>query len=275
MKKLMASALCGLMAFCAYAGPAGLVVKGVTKTWDEVAKIALKASGKTASDDAVKAAAKTIETASAKYGDNVAEASMRGGVEVAEQSLKRGGKFVAMLKQAGGYSDDTIKAVTQNADEAVKYSTKYGDDVVRLASKAPGVYAKGIGLVERSGANARNVIPALADLPAEQIPQVLGAVEKNPGVAKEFLVGVSKGGQYFVDKVFALNAKQILAGTLGVAAITAAVRATEPLVATGGAINANSDDIAKGWVVCMLVVSCFAGVALIVLVVRKTSRKNG
>ena len=72
-----------------------------------------------------------------------------------------------------------------------------------------------------------------------------------------------------------MNAKQILAGTLGVAAITAAVRATEPLVATGGAINANSDDIAKGWVVCMLVVSCFAGVALLVFVVRKTSRKNG
>lgn len=253
MKRFVVCVMCGLMAFCICAGPVGLVVKGVTKTWDEVAKIALKASGKSASDDAVKAAAKTIEKASAKYGDDVAEVAMRGGVEAAEQSLKRGGKFVALLKQAGCYSDDAVKAVVLNADDAVKYTAKYGDDVLRLASKASGVYAKGIGLVERSGASAKKVIPALADLPAEQIPQVLGAVEKNPSVAKDFLAGVCKGGRYFVDKVFAMNGKQILAGTLGVAAIEAAVRTTAPLAATGELISSGSEETAERVVTLSLI----------------------
>jgi hypothetical protein len=224
------------------AGVGGVVVKGVAKTWDEVAKIALKASGKSVTDDAVKGASKTIQNAASKYGDDVAISSMRGGVEVAEQSLRRGGDFVTLLRSAGKHSDDAVKAIALNSDDAIKYATKYGDDVVMLSAKAPGVFTRGIALVEKSGgANAKNAIKVIAtELPDDQITQVFGAIERNPSVAGEFIDGMVKGGKYFLDKIFAVNGKQILAGGLTSAMI---------IVALNNPVKAQADimlDDAKG-----------------------------
>lgn len=294
------------LAHSALAGAGGLVVKGVFKTWDEIAKVALKVSGKAVTDDAVKASARTIEEAASRYGDDVAKATMRGGVEVAEQSMKHGGRFVRCLNTAATYSDDAVKAIARNGGDVVKYAGKYGDDAVVLASKAPGTFTHGITLIERSGIeNVGQTLKAVVTkIPDEQIPQVFGVIQRNPTVAKQFLDGVSKGGKYFVDKIFAVNGKQILAGTLGTAAIVAAVRQTAPAAAEGAAVEQQTEVVTglmkgndrltkdqKGFVKrwlesttvnrimnaigrlsMALIGTVVAGVALLIFVIRKTRK---
>ena len=307
MKRAFLSIGIIMMSCCLYAGAAGVLVKGVVKSWDEIAKVALKVSGKSVTDDAVKAAAKTIERAAAKYGDDVAVATMRGGVEVAEQSIKRGGKFVKVLKSAANYSDEAIKAVALHSDDAIAFTAKYGDDVLKLGSKAPGAFSRGIALIEKSGvSNVGNTLKVIVkEVPSEQLPQVFGAIEKNPSVAKQFLDGVGRGGKHFVDKIFALNAKQILSGTLGAAAIATAVRMTAPnaaegdairtqtkaattMIESGGSLNDNQREFVNDWSkttsttrktnalsasMIGLVIAIFIGVSLLVYVIRK-SRVN-
>jgi len=239
MRKIFLMSFASLIACSVLAGVGGIMVKGVVKTWDEIARIALKASGKPVTDDAVKSASKVIENAASKYGDDIAEASMRGGVEVAEQSLKQGQKFILLLKKASVVSADAVKSIAVNSDDALQYTAKYGDDVVRLGSKTP----LAISLVEKSGVeNARKVVSIMAtEIPPEQTTQLLGAVQRNPTVSRQLFDGVARGGKYFVDKLFALNAKQILAGTLGAAAIEGVVRKTRPDVERGKNISKDGD----------------------------------
>lgn len=213
MKKILAVVASIALAGNLFAGAAGLVVKGALKTWDEAAKIALKVSGRTASDDAVKAAAKTLETTSEKYGDDVARASMRGGIEVAEQVAKHGGMFANVVRTTARFSDDALRTMALSGDKAVSICAKHGDGVVR----------------------------AVAKLPVEDGTRLLGAIDRNPQVAKELMEGVEKGGKTFLDRLFEVNGMQILAGTLGAAAITGAVRVTAPAAAEGDAIRQQTE----------------------------------
>lgn len=294
------------LAHSVLAGAGGLVVKGVFKTWDEIAKVALKVSGKAVTDDAVKVSARTIEEAASRYGDDVAKAAVRGGVEVAEQSMKHGGRFVRCLNAAATYSDDAVKAIARNGGDVVKYVEKYGDDAAVLASKAPGTFTHGITLIEKSGVeNVGQTLKIVAtQIPKEQIPQVFGAIQKNPTVAKEFLDGVSKGGKDFVDRICTVNWKQILAGTLGSGAIITAVNLTAPQAAEGEAIRTGTKKVIElvggdghltdlqqwfvdTWIkttsairrmeanrilIISLIGAAFAGVALLVYVIRKTRK---
>ena len=200
MKKILVVVVSVALAGNLFAGAAGLVVKGALKTWDEAAKIALKVSGRTASDDAVKAAAKTLEATSEKYGDDIAQASMRGGMEVAEQVAKQGGGFANLVRTTVRFSDDALRTMALNGDKAVHICAMHGDEVVR----------------------------AVAKLPVEDGTRLLGAIDRNPQVAKDLMEGVEKGGKTFLDRLFAVSGRQILAGTLGAAAITGAVRVTAP-----------------------------------------------
>ena len=269
MKKCLVCSAAMAIAALSYAGAAGLVIKGVSHSWDEIARMALKASGRELADDAVKSAAKTIEQAAEKYGDDVAKASVRGGVEVAEQTMKRGGRFFAVLQKAARHSDESLRALALNADDIVKYSAKYGDDVVvKLNAKVPGQVSRMVAAAEKSGVGGvEGVVRAVSNLPAEDIPRVLGAVEKNPSVAREFLEHVEKGGKYFVDKVFAVNAKQIMAGGLSVAMIVSASRATAPLAATGEKIKEgppiDGSIIVDGMKYGMIILALCAGIGLI------------
>jgi len=309
MKQLFVVALSIVVAYSAFAGAGGIVVKGIAKTWDEIARVALKASGKTATDDAVKAASKTIETAASKYGDDVAEASMRGGVEVAEQSLKRGSEFVSLLRRAGTVSDEAIRAVVLNSDDAIKYASKYGDDAIKFAAKAQNSFARGVAIIERAKVDdvGKMLNTVASEIPADQISQVVGVAERNQTVAKQFFDGISKGGRYFVDKLFSVNAKQILAGGMTVAMIEVALggresvkNLTHPIKEQGEAIRRQNekamqiidemdaegkkqfadkeagrthtflDEWAETVKVSAIVFVCFIGLSLLVFVVRKT-----
>ena len=276
MKKRLVCSVTMAITALSYAGAAGLVIKGVSRSWDEIAKMALKVSGRELTDDAVKSASKTIEHAAREYGDDVAKASVRGGVEVAEQTMKRGGRFFGVLQKAAQHSDESLRALALNADDIVKYSAKYGDDVVvKLNAKVPGQVSRMVAAAEKSGiSGVEGAVRAVANLPAEDIPRVLGAVEKNPSVAREFLEHVEKGGKYFVDKVFAVNAKQIMAGGLTAAMIVSAFRATAPFVATGEKIKEgppiDGGGIVDGMKYSMIILALCVGAALIVYAVRKT-----
>lgn len=235
-------------------GGTGLIIKGVSHSWDDVAKMALKVSGRNASDDAVKAAARTIKNVAGKYGDDIAEASTRGGIEVAEQAAKRGGgRFLHLVKVAGNYSDDSLRFLALHADDVIKYSAKYGDDIVRLNAKVPGMVPRAVSVLEERGVTGvQSAMRAMADLPTEDIPRVVGTLEKNPSVAREFVEHLVKGGKYFVDKLFSVNAKQIMAGGLTASMIVmasgassatqdAAQRMTAPYEATANAISQQMD----------------------------------
>ena len=213
MKKFLAAVVSVALAGNLFAGAAGLVVKGVLKTWDEVAKVALKVSGKTASDDAVKAAAKTLETTSSKYGDDVARASMRGGIEVAEQVARQGGRFASVVRMTARFSDDALRTMALNGDKAARICAMYGDDVVKSVAK----------------------------LPVEDGTRLLGAIERNPQVAKELMEEVEKGGKTFLDRLFEVSGRQILAGTLGASAIVWVVRETAPAAAEGDAVRQQTE----------------------------------
>ena len=144
------------------AGVGGLVAKGLSHTWDDAARVAAKAGGR------------------------------------------------SLVKGAG------------------QMALKAGAGVVRLGTATPELMARGTVLVERSGcANAGRAVKALADLPAEDVPRVVGALERNPGVAKEFLDALARGGKDFVDRIFKVNHRQILAGTLGAGAILAVSRGAD------------------------------------------------
>ena len=255
MKRILVCCVALFIGLPSFGGGAGLMIKGVFHSWDDVARMALKASGRNASDDAVKAAAKTIKNVAGKYGDDIAEASTRGGIEVAEQATKRGGgRFLQLVKVAGNYSDDSLRFLALHTDDVVKYSAKYGDDVVLLLNaKAPGLVPRAASVLEKRGVNGvQSAMRAMADLPTEDIPRVVGALEKNPSVAREFVEHLVKGGKYFVDKLFSVNAKQIMAGGLTASMIVMASGAssatqdaaqgmTAPYVATANAISQQMD----------------------------------
>jgi len=295
MKKCLFFVVMVSFALCAEAGAGGVVVKGVLKTWDEIAAIALKTSGRTASKEAVSTTAKILKAATEEYGDDVAIAAMKGGAEIAEQTAKNGGRFLSVIKRSGNASPEALRALAQNADDAMKFTAKYGDDILKLNSKSPGVFSRGVAVVEKSGVKTpASAIKAIAELPAEDVPRVIGALEKNPQVAQEFLAGVEKGGKTFVDKVFAVNGKQILAGTLGSAAIVGVIRVTAPRAAEARAVDAQTDiatdaiknssekekmEFAQAWsnttnsnrmsmtravAIGVIMLACFAGIALVV-----------
>ena len=242
MKRSLICSVAIVIASLSYAGGAGLIIKGAFRSWDEIAKMALKVSGRELTDDAVRSAAKTIEHAAGEYGDDVAKASVRGGVEVAEQTMKRGGRFFGILQRTVQHSDESVRALALNADDMVKYSAKYGDDVVvKLNAKVPGQVSRMVSAAEKSGiGGVEGTVRSVSNLPADDISRVLGAVEKNPSVARNFLEHVEKGGKYFVDKIFALNAKQIMAGGLTTAMIVGASGVVDPFKKTGEAIERQS-----------------------------------
>ena len=226
MKSNRLAILLGIIAIgiSAQAGVGGVVVKGAFKTWDEIARLALKVSGKPLTDDAVKGTAKMIETAAGKYGDDVAVATVRGGVEVSEETLKTGGRFFVAVKKSGILTDDALRFLAKNSDEVLELSAKYGDDVLRLNGKVPGVMERGVKVFEKSGVDISRALKTVSDLPKEDIPRIFGAMEKNPSVAREIIEHLEKGGKYFVDKMFDLHGKQILAGGLTSAMIVATVK---------------------------------------------------
>lgn len=317
MKRISIYCVALSIALPSFAGGTGLIIKGVVHSWDDVAKIALKVSGRNVSDDAVKAAAKTLKNVAGKYGDDIAEASTRGGIEVAEQATKRGGgRFLQLVKVAGSYSDDSLRFLALHADDVVEYSMKYGDDIVRLNAKAPGLVPRVASVLEKSGVTGvQSAMRTMANLPTEDIPRVVGALEKNPSVAREFVEHLEKGGKYFVDKLFSMNAKQIMAGGLTASMIVMASGASEatqdvaqqmtaPYAATANAISQQmdtatsivqelSDEDKKEYVFKvqeqtgevqkhfgnivgypMIILACFVGAALLLLVFRKTSSAN-
>lgn len=206
-----------------FASPISPLLKLGLATWDDAAKIALKASGKSLTDDAVKGAARTLEAASTKYGDDVLKKSLRGGVEVSEQALRHGKSFIKALRLCP--TDIAARNLALHSDDVLKLSAKYGDSVIRLNSKIPGQTSKVIDICERSGFPVQEGLELFdAGLKEADLTKVIGALTRtsNPKVQKQFLKSLQAGGSKFVDNIFKLNGRQILASGLSGAMIVAA-----------------------------------------------------
>lgn len=212
------------------AGPSGLLVKGAFKTYDEIAKICLKISGREASQTTVSSAAKTLSTVAAKYGDDVARFSMKGGIEVAEQALRHGDDFIALLRRCADISPKAIRLVATNPDDLLRLTSKYGDDVLRVGAKLPGEIKPLVQTLEANHLPVKETLRALNGIDDSNLPRVIGALQraKSPSVAKDFMKAVERNGNQFIDRFFKLNGTQIFATGLSAAMITAAVQGIEP-----------------------------------------------
>lgn len=156
--------------------------------------------------------------------------------------------------------DDTAKVVLKSTGKKVtpaavkstskalgRAASKYGDDIVlRLSAKTPHLVEPTIKLLERPVLRTcgERAMRTISNLPAEEITRVVGAMEKNPSVAKTIVEHVEKGGKHFVDKLFELNGRQILMGGLSTAAIMSAYRLTAAANAEGNAIDERTKAIA-------------------------------
>lgn len=241
-----------MIAFCGtvtlMAGPGTVVVKGVTMLWDDVARVALKVAGKECTDDAVKASAKVLAEASGKYGDDVAEVAMRGGIEVAEGSLKHGKPFVELLRRnSGKMTSSILRQTALHADEMVKLSAQYGDDVIRLNEKLPGQTARLLSAIEKSGTTKAGALQMANALPTSELSRVTKCLESSVDGAtrKALLNAVQKGGSKFLDKLFAANARQIMAGGVTTAMILVAASAGNAIEDTTAIQTATAENSKK------------------------------
>lgn len=227
MKKILLICLTLLVAMTLTAGPAGLVIKGVTRGWDELAEMCLKVSGRSTSKASVEAASKTLAETAAKYGDDVARAATKGGIEVAEQALRHGDDFVNVLRRAS--SPAAIRLAATHTDDVLRFVPRYGDDVLRVGAKAQGQIGPLVRTLEAKKLPVKDSLKMLDALNAEELPRVVGALERanSPRTAQLFLDTAKAGGSKFLDKLFGAGGGTVIMTTgLSVAAITAAVRLT-------------------------------------------------
>ncbi len=212
------------------AGVGAGIVKATAKTWDEMAKVVLKAGRKQTTSSAGRAGVKA-------FGRAV-------GTKTASATVKAGAK--TMGKEVG---EKATSAAVKSMSKALGTAAKeYGDDVVlRLATKAPQLAVRTAGFTERTILRecGKAGMRTISNLPAEEITRVVGAIERNPSVAKVFVEHIEKGGQHFVDKIFALQGSQIMAGGLSAAAIVGVYGLTAPSRADGEAINGRAAEIRK------------------------------
>ncbi len=148
---------CLLASFMTYAVPVAPIVKGATMVWDEVAKVALKISGKEITKNSVKDTAGKLSKIAGTQGDNAARLAAKGGVVAIEKSVTLGPKFTRLLMKSATISDDAIKSAARYSDDVLKYSAKYGDDVIVINAKAPGLSGRQI---MAAGVSASMVIGA-------------------------------------------------------------------------------------------------------------------
>ncbi len=219
-----------LLFLSATAGVGAGIVKTTVKTWDKIAKGVLKAGGRQTASTAGKAGTKAIGKAV--------------GTKTTSATIKVGAK--TLYKEAG--EEATTAAVKSMSKALGKSAKEYGDDVVlRLATKAPQLAVQTFGFTKRTILRecGKAGMRTISNLPAEEIPRVVGVMKRNPSVAKVFLEYVAKGGKYFVDRIFALQGKQIMAGGLSTAAIVGVYGLTAPDRAEGEAINGRTVQIQK------------------------------
>ncbi len=220
---------CLLASFMTCAVPVAPIVKGVATVWDEVAKVALKISGKEATKDSVKATAGNLSKIAKTQGDDASRLAAKGGVEAVEKSVALGLKFTRMLMKSAAISDDAIKYATRHSDDVLKYSAKYGDDVIIVNAKAPGLSGRLIKSLD--GCPVQPSLKAMAKLPKEELPRAIVLLEKCENAAKiPYLDAIQKDGAGFVDKLIKLDGRQIMA---------AGVSASMIIGVTGGAIAGN------------------------------------
>ena len=222
--RLFLSLLLLLVSFVdTFALPISPLLKLGLKTWDDAAKIALKVSGKSLTDDAVKATAKTLEKASTKYGDDVLKQSLHGGVEVSEQALRHGNRFVKALRLCPTHI--AARNLALHSDDVLKLSAKYGDDIVRLNAKIPGQTSKVVDICKKSGFPVEEGLKLFdTGLREADLTRVIGALNrtKDTHIQNQFLKSLRVGGNKFVDKIFAQSGRQILARGLSSAMIITA-----------------------------------------------------
>lgn len=228
MKRFMLTLLVLASATALTAGPAGLVIKGALKGWDEVAELCLRISGRGTSKASVDAAAKTLERAAAQYGDDVAMAATKGGIEVAEQALRHGDDFVNLLRRSATISPAAIRLAATHSDELLRLSARYGDDVLRVGAKSQGQIGTLVQALERNGQPVQESLKMLNALNAEELPRVTGALGrvKGPNAARAFLAATKRGGGAFLDKL--LTPGTVMASGISVAAIVAAEKMASP-----------------------------------------------
>ncbi len=213
--------VCLLISFISCAVPVAPIVKGASMVWDEVAKVALKVSGKNVTDDAVKATAQNLSKIAGTQGDDAARLAAKGGVEAVEKSLALGPRFTQLLQKAATISDDAIKLAVLHSDDVLKYSAKYGDDIIAINARAPGLSGRLIKSLD--GCPVQPSLKVMSKLSKEELPRAIGLLEKcKPAAKVPYLKAVEKEGSGFIDKLMKMSGKQIMATGVTASMVVAA-----------------------------------------------------
>ncbi len=211
MRKMFA--LCALLSVCTAFGSVGVAVKVIATQWDEVAKIALKVSGKNTTDDAIRVTSQNLSTIAGAQGDDIAKVVARGGVEAVEQTLSKGSHYTAILMKSAHLGDDAIRHTALYADDLAALIPKYGDDVVRLNARLPGQVNEIVTLLSKTGKPVQPILAELATFPEASLPRAVGLLRRcdSPATQEKFVEGLQRGGAYFIESLYRGNARQIMA----------------------------------------------------------------
>ncbi len=198
-------------------------------TIQETIEIASRVSGKTLNPAARKLATEELEKWAIKYGDDAIRATEKGGLELLEAASKYGDDVWHLSSKV----PQATRALAVRADELIPMTKRIGTEVLELEARIPGIAEK---IVEHFGDDAvkylaHNVSP-------EDLTRLTGYAAKADSPATKALLyeKYKEAGTHFLDK---LDYKQILAGGLSIAAITAAYE-----VSKGERIK--SEEIGKG-----------------------------
>ena len=198
----------------AYIAPA---VKVGAKYLDDVLEIASKVSGKTLTPAGRKLALTQLRNAVAKHGDMAIIAARKGGFEL----MTVAGKYGDDVWQFAGKVPAGARALAMRPRELLPLTRRIGTEVLELEARSPGM--------------TRHVVKNFGDdgvryfakhVPAQDAARLMGYAGKadSPATRQMLLDYYKKGGTHFLEK---LNWKQIMAGGLSAAAITAAYQITD------------------------------------------------
>ena len=210
---------------------------GVTsKVLSETVEAAAKSSGRVLSRSMKVGFGKTLAKFVAQYGDDILPIVRRGGLEVLEQGAKHGDDFWRLCRAVPGAS----RSLALHADQLLPLARRIGPAVLKLEQKAPGLAVRAAAEFGDDG------VRALAKIPAEDLPRLLGFAAKADSPATRKLLFdsycASKAPGQFLDR---LNWKHIMAVGLSASAITAAYKVSDGVQTAAAELGEKHPEIAR------------------------------
>lgn len=185
----------------------------------EAVESAARLSGRTLTPAAREAAELALRKEAAHAGEPVLELVRRGGLETLEQGARHGDDFWKTALAHPG----AIRSLALHGDQLLPLARRIGPEVLELEARFPGVAAR---TAQCFGDAA---VKQLARAPGDDVVRLLGLADKadSPGTRQLLWACYRKSGDAAGAFLARFNWKQIMAGGLSAAAVTAAYKVSD------------------------------------------------